>query len=72
LGQIIGVDGCKPDPEKVKAIADMQYPKNVHELRRFLGMVSYYRKFVKDFADITAPLYDLSKKNSQMKFQNLI
>ena len=67
LGQIIGVNGCRPDPEKVKAITDMKEPSNVHELRRFLGMASYYRKFIKNFADITAPLYELAKKFSQIK-----
>ena len=65
LGQIVGVDGIKPDPEKLKAIKELPVPSTVHQLRRFLGMASYYRKFVKNFSDVAAPLYLLTKKNAQ-------
>ena len=65
LGQIVGIEGIKPDPEKLKAIKDLPVPSTVHQLRRFLGMASYYRKFVKNFSDVAAPLYLLTKKNAQ-------
>ena len=67
LGQIVGVDGVKPDPAKLKAIKDLAVPSTVHQLRRFLGMASYYRKFIKNFSDEAAPLYNLTKKNAQNK-----
>ena len=67
LGTLVGVDGCRPDPEKTKAIADMPLPANVHHLRRFLGMASYYRRYIPGFADIAQPLYELAKKNAKLK-----
>ena len=66
LGTIIGVNGCRPDPEKTKAITELPVPSNVHHLRRFLGMASYYRKYIPNFADIAYPLYSLAKKNAKL------
>ena len=65
LGQIVGVDGCKPDPSKVKAVADLEIPTTIKQLRRVMGMFAYYRKYVPDFASIAAPLYSLCGKNAQ-------
>ena len=56
LGHIIGVDGIKPDPAKVKAFQDMPLPKNTKQLRSAFGSFSYYRKFVKNFSKIAQPL----------------
>ena len=53
--------GIQADPEKLKAIVNIPIPKNVSELQSFLGVVGYYRKFVKDFAKISKPLYDLTR-----------
>ena len=67
LGQLIGVDGCRPDPDKTKAITELPVPRNVHELRRVLGMFTYYRKYIPKFAEIAAPLYAFCGKNAQSK-----
>ena len=52
------------DESKIKAIQDWPQPKDVHELRSYLGLANYYRRFVKDYANIHAPLTDLLKKTS--------
>ncbi|MGR0202378.1 hypothetical protein, partial [Klebsiella pneumoniae] len=54
-------------PEKVKAIAELAVPRNLKEVRGFLGMVGYYRKFIKDFAELTEPLTKLLRKNEKFK-----
>ena len=59
LGSIISKEGCRPCPDNVSAIREMKAPKNVKETRRFLGMVGFYRKHIKDFAKIAVPLTNL-------------
>ena len=64
LGQIVDRNGIRPDPDKVKAIQEMPPPRNVSELRRFLGMINQQSKFSPSLAENTKPLRDLlSKKN---------
>ena len=50
LGHIIGVDGVRVHEEKIRAIRDWSEPKNVTELRGFIGICAYYKKFVKGFS----------------------
>ncbi|KFD59851.1 hypothetical protein M514_27964 [Trichuris suis] len=65
LGHLIDSMGIRPDPAKTEAIATFLSPKSVRELRRFLGMTGYYRRFVANYADIAAPLYQLLNKNQK-------
>src|SRR5215471_5792617 len=68
LGHIVGKEGVNPDPEKVDKIVNYPVPKNIRELRGVLGLFSYYRRFIKDFAKKAEPLYSLLKKDIEYKW----
>jgi hypothetical protein len=61
------------DPEKVAAVKEMKLPETVTQVKGFLGLASYYRKFVKDFSKIAKPLFNLTKKEegTEAAFQEL-
>ena len=61
LGYIITSEGIKPNYKKIEAISRYPKPSNIKELRGFLGMMGYYRRFIKDFARIAKPLTNLLK-----------
>jgi len=61
LGFVVTSDGATTDPEKVKAFKEYPEPKSVFEIRSFLGLASYYRCFIKDFASIAKPISDVLK-----------
>ena len=58
LGLIISKDGIRMDLEKLKIIEEWIQPRNLHELRSFIGMCSYYRRFIEKFSSLVGPLYD--------------
>ena len=68
LGHLISADGIQPLPEKLESIAKMPAPKNPKEVKQFLRLVGYYRKFVPRFADISRVLTHLTKKNVEFKW----
>ena len=68
LGFVINKDDVKPDPDKVKAIRTLPEPKNVRETRGFIGMSSYYRRFIPNFPKIAEPLIELTKKYARFKW----
>ena len=63
LGHLISGEGIEPLPEKLESLRDMPQPKNPTEIKQFLGLAGYYRKFVPRFADIARPLNALTKKD---------
>ncbi|KAG8485970.1 hypothetical protein CXB51_019321 [Gossypium anomalum] len=67
LGHIISGDGIRVDPSKISAIVDWKPPKNVTEVRSFLGLAGYYRRFVNGFSIIVAPITRLLQKD--VKFE---
>ncbi|MCO5592713.1 hypothetical protein L7F22_046716 [Adiantum nelumboides] len=68
LGNIVSKDGVRMDPAKIKAIQDWPEPVNLHEVRNFLRLCSYYRKFIRFFAKIATPLHDLTRKTVVFHF----
>ena len=65
LGHIVSAQGTEPDPAKVEAVRDFATPSSLTDVRAFIGMASYYRRFIKNFADIAAPLHDMTKSGQQ-------
>lgn len=71
LGHVISKDGIKPNPEKITAIQRFPIPKTTTEIKRFLGLVGYYRKFIPNFARITKPMTQCLKKGAKIKCDDL-
>jgi len=78
LGHVVSRDGVKVDETKIQTIKQWVIPTSIKQLRAFLGLTSYYRKFIRNFAMLAAPLNDLLKKyafhrstKSQQAFDSL-
>ena len=68
LGVLMNRDGFRPDPEEISPIVNYPAPHNLKQLRRFLGMASWYRKFLKDFATLAEPLTRLIKMDRRYEW----
>lgn len=66
LGFVISVSGILMDPEKLKTISDWPFPLDLRELRRFLGFSNFYRRFIKNFSGVAAPLTALTAKGTDI------
>lgn len=72
LGHQITPEGSKPLTEKVKAVLEYELPQTVNELRTFLGMINFYRRYLKNAAEVQAPLHEYlkgAKKNDKRKIE---
>ncbi|GBG72323.1 hypothetical protein CBR_g11902 [Chara braunii] len=68
LGHVLDGDGVKPEDSKIAAIRDWPTPRTLTELRSFLGLANYYRKFVRNFSTVAAPLRRLLRKETIWKW----
>jgi transposase InsO family protein len=68
LGHLLSGEGIEPLQEKLESVKKMPYPRNPTEIKQFLGLVGYYRKFVPRFSDIARPLSNLTKKDNPFEW----
>ena len=62
LGQIVSAEGVKPYPKKIQAMIGWVVPKNMKQLKGFIGLTSYYKRVIQGYAAITTPSKNLQKK----------
>lgn len=68
LGHIITPEGIRPNPKKIESIKNFPLPKTTKEIKSFLGLLGFYRKFIPNFAKITKPLTQRLKKDAKIDF----
>jgi hypothetical protein len=68
LGHIVTRDGVSADPCKVEKVVNWPVPTSTKEIQQFLGLSSYYRRFIKGFADIARPLHRLTERNAVFRW----
>ena len=68
LGHIVSKNGISVDPSKVEAVQNWPRPTSVKEIRSFLGLAGYYRRFVKDCSKLASPLTRLTQKRVEFKW----
>lgn len=68
LGHLVSAQGIKPDPEKTAAVVEWKTPTNKKHVRQFVGLCSYYRKFIPHFATIANPLHKIQSNHRKVVF----
>jgi hypothetical protein len=71
LGHTITKEGVKPDMKKVECVANYPTPKNAKDIKSFLGLVGYYRKFIQHFSKMAKPLTELLKQGQPFFWTDL-
>jgi hypothetical protein len=70
LGYVISDKGVKIDESRTEVISNYPKPKNARQVKQFLGLASYYRKFIQNFADVAKPLNELTRQDTQFKWSS--
>ena len=70
MGHVISAKGIYVDPQKIEAVVNWERPTNVTEVRSFLGLAGYYRRFVEGFSKIVTPLTRLTRKNAKFQWDD--
>ena len=65
LGVVIGPNGIEMEAEKIDKVLSWPEPKNMKDIRKFLGLTNYYRRFIKDFAQVARPMNVLTRKDEK-------
>ena len=68
LGHVISAQGMKPDPAKIDKVKSFPVPHDVTGVRQFIGLASYYRRFIPSFASVASPLHALTKKHTKFSW----
>jgi hypothetical protein len=68
LGHVISAEGIAVDPEKIRAIMEWSIPKDVADIRSFMGITRYYRRFIEGFSKIAYPITSLQKKGTKFNW----
>ena len=68
LGHVISAGGISVDPSKVKDVLSWDTPKSVSDIRSFLGLAGYYRRFIEGFSKVAKPMTELLAKNKDFKW----
>ena len=71
LGHVVSADGIYVDPQKVEAVANWEQPTTVTEVRSFLGLAGYYRRFIEGFSKIAGPLHGLTRKGVKFEWTDM-
>lgn len=70
LGHVITPEGIKPNPDKIRAIKNFPLPRTTKQIKGFLGLLGYYRRFIKDFSKITKPFTKCLKKGAKIEIND--
>ena len=71
LGHVVSSSGVSVDPEKVEAIMSWERPMSVFEIRCFLGLAGYYKRFIEDFSRLAAPMTRLTRNEVKFEWNDL-
>ena len=69
LGVVIGPKGIEMEEEKVDGVLSWPEPKNIKDIRKFLSLANYYRRFIKDFAQVARPINILMRKDVKWQWR---
>ena len=69
LGHVFSGTGMSPDKQKVSAV-EWPTPQNAADIRKFLGLASYYRRYILHFSDVAKPLHQLTQKGTKFTWSN--